>query len=107
MKKFILVLAIAGCAGGQSSEDTCIFDGDYEMGLVPTNGCAYLGGDTYTFHHVEGECSSSLSQLKTSDMYGVTGFMSCGQGDPVVECEGFASRSDGCTYTSYIRKVVK
>lgn len=94
-----------GCGGGEdgSGDERCVFEGRYEIGLVPRNGCNSLSAP-YDGGEMAEQCSTAIDQL------GVTGavqrgFISCQPGSPVVECTGFMSDSTGCQWDVYLRRI--
>ncbi len=105
--KRLLILALAlGCAGADGPEDgLCRFDGTYEIGLLPTNGCAKDSQKAYL--HETSECNSIIDTLAADGSWR-KGLMSCnpnGHGGQVVECDGFVASTDGCDWDAYMRRV--
>lgn len=100
----VAFLLICGCAGGEE-DDKCIFDGRYEMGFIPRNGCE-AGNESFTAAHEEDECHTSVDQISLGGARQL-GFISCEPGDPVVECSGFLNDSDGCSWDLYIRRIAQ
>lgn len=103
-----LLILLAACGGSDddASDDSCVFEGRYEMGFDPiTPGCqagsieippAYVG--------YEEECFFELNDVAPNGVsFEVT--FSCRPGDPVVECEGLASYSNGCAYNTHLRRI--
>ena len=99
MKKiFSLLLLAVGCLSSDSDE--CIFEGKYELGGLSVNGCEHFS--TIVYHYGESEeCSSQESNYGNIELFS----MSCEPGNPVVECDGVANYKNGCSYTTYIRRI--
>lgn len=103
MRKLSLALLLLAACGGDDDSDVCVFGGRYELGVIPTNGC--MGNSaTVPLFGEEPTCSRGFDQV------GLNGarqniFISCIPGDPVIECEGFASDSNGCQYDVYMRRL--
>jgi hypothetical protein len=103
MKRIALAIMLVGCASGEEIELGCTFEGRYELGFLPTNGC---NGRSVTLlgTEVQEECYSSASGVNLEGVaYVYT--ISCAPGDPVVECEGFGSYANGCEYDLYMRRL--
>ena len=101
MRHLIASLLMVGCAGGVTLEgEGCVFDGTYEFGIVadqPSESCQSTTR-TWIWHEYADDCSSSVDNLQ--------GFLTCAQGNPVIECDGFGSLpAAGCTYSLYVRRV--
>jgi len=103
LKRLILAgfLALGGCADDES--DTCVFDGTYEIGFIPTNGCTGTS-QRLPLYNAEDECSVQTDQIGLSGARQVS-VLTCEPGDPVVECSGFMNDSDGCSFDVYMRRV--
>lgn len=100
MKRIALVAALVfGCAG----DDSCVFDGRYEVGAISrTPGCTSRSISIH-LSRLEEECVSPVDTW-TPTLVDIQGLVSCEPGDPVVECEGFVSDSDGCFFDVYFRR---
>lgn len=103
MKKLLLMLLVA-CTNEPDS-DACIFDGRYEMGMLPTNGCG-ANSETLYANNEEDECYTS-QDIIALDGTRRTLYLSCEAGNPVVECSGFANSSDGCSWDMYMRRIAE
>lgn len=100
---FFVTSLLLGCK--VDSEDACIFDGRYEFGFVATNGCESVT-EQLTFFDEESECDSTIDQV-AFDGSRQLGIITCEPGDPVVECGGFASASNGCRWDLYFRRLAR
>lgn len=103
MRSALLLLALA--CGGSDGEEACIFDGPYEIGFIPTNGCGAVS-QRIEAYGMEDECFTSIDQISNSGARQRI-FVTCEPGDPVVECSGFANDSDGCTWDVYMRRLTR
>ncbi len=93
----------AGCGDGEPV-DTCVFDGRYEMGLIAYESALECSSNSVViFGTGEDECSTVIDQLGPSGAR-QSGYISCDPADPVVECSGFMSDSDGCQWEIYMRR---
>lgn len=107
MKTTMLMgLLLFGCAGSEDN-GLCDFDGIYEMGLLPrTEGC---GKDSVRvpLFAADQECGTAIDTFTPDGLIHRTGFLSCdpNNGHDVVECEGYASDSQGCSFDLYMRRV--
>lgn len=100
MRRLAFVLLLA-C--GSDESDVCIFDGRYEMGFIPRNGCGAFSEQIFV-NHEQDECYTTEDIIALDGTRRNIGIF-CEAGDPVVECEGFAFGSDGCQWDAYMRRV--
>jgi hypothetical protein len=100
----VYLAVCAGCGGDEDDGNVCIFDGRYDSGFLPiTAGCPSFSFAAPIYDDEE-ECIQSGSDITPT---GVTFdlFLSCVPGNPVVECEGIANLSNGCSYNAYLRRL--
>jgi hypothetical protein len=103
MRKLSLALLLLAACGGDDDPNACVFDGRYELGFVPTNGCEG-GSFTLPGTNLDEECSVTVRDVNLEGTpYVAT--ISCPAGDPVIECEGFATYANGCEYDVYLRRL--
>lgn len=103
MRALAVALLLAGCAGG--GEDSCVFEGRYDVGFLPENGC---DGGSFTLlgTSLPEECSATIRDVNLQGIpYVAT--ISCPASDPVVECEGWATYANGCEYSVYLRRLTE
>jgi hypothetical protein len=102
----VLALSVDGwgCAGADDTDDACVFDGYYEIGLISRNALCVSGSERIYLSDQEDECLAPIDTF-TPDGARRQGILSCIPGDPVVECEGFASDTSGCSFDAYVRRV--
>lgn len=100
---FFVASLLFGCIA--ESEDACIFDGRYEMGVISTTGCESTT-ESISFFDEEGECETLISQI-ADDGALQRGIITCEPGDPVVECGGFMTASNDCRWDIYIRRIAR
>jgi hypothetical protein len=100
MRIFALALLLA-CAPDDSTE--CVFDGRYEFGMLPSNGCGALSEQLYA-NNERDACYTTESVLALDGTRRNVSLY-CEAGDPVVECSGFAHGSDGCRWDVYMRRI--
>jgi len=105
MRKLSLALLLVAACGGDDDSDACVFDGRYSMGFVPiTEGCQPQSLEIPFYGLKEEECLFSTSDVAPNGVsFDVS--MSCRPGDPVGECEGFTTYSNGCSYNVYLRRL--
>jgi hypothetical protein len=96
-----LLLALLACAPDDSTE--CVFDGRYEFGMLPSNGCGALSEQLYA-NNERDACYTTESVLALDGTRRNVSLY-CEAGDPVVECSGFAHGSDGCRWDVYMRRI--
>lgn len=106
--KFILTLAcLLACSGDDG--DACIFDGRYDFGVDWSDGnyrpeCGLFVA-SFDFEQYEMPCYD-VGRDVTSTGELLDTAITCGSGNPVVECTGYAFRNDGCRWPVYIRRIV-
>jgi len=94
-----------GCGDFDAEPRGCIFEGRYEMGFLAYESPLDCGSSSVSFFgEGEDECSTSIDQLGSSGAR-QTGYISCDPADPVMECTGYMSDSDGCQWELYIRRI--
>jgi len=105
MKLIIIAALLSACATTGTDDEECVFDGAYEFGMLPDNGC-----ESSSFvQQFNGESDECYWAHEDVNFEGVRYFaiVSCEPGSPVVECSGTSVYANGCEYTSYIRRIVR
>jgi hypothetical protein len=99
MRLLALALLLA-CAPDDSTE--CVFDGRYELGFLSA-GCGSWSEQLYA--NSERDACYTNQDIVALDGTRRSISLYCEDGDPVVECSGFAHGSDGCRWDVYMRRI--
>lgn len=105
MLRFALPLLLAlGCSGDDDDPEGCTFEGRYELGLISrVEGCL---NDAISIpaYGMDDVCFTTDNGVTpTGIIYELSIF--CEPADPVVECSGRRSDSNGCVHDVYLRRV--
>lgn len=103
MKKLALVFIALGCSANDAEDHKCVFSGRYDVGMLSETAACVSNSVQLPFYG-EDECIVDID-VYTPELTRRQGVISCEPGDPVIECGGFASDSDGCRFTLYVRRL--
>lgn len=108
-----VVALCAGCGGPEGEPlsfepgyaDGCVFDGEYQLDYEEQGGVCETP-DPVTFY-AGNEADECLHDSTDTYPTGVTVrvILTCRPGDPVQECDGVASTSEGCTFRLHMSRV--